>query len=113
MDKDFKKFILLDVIFFILMISFVNIYKTFFFIFTGFLVAYLSYRLVISFIEISTAASCPDQSTNNNEDNLYEFKLANFLFRNSTLIRTLKKITRNRLVKILKMYLKENNCIYC
>lgn len=115
MDKDLKKFILLDVIFFILLISFVNIYKTFFFIFTGFLVAYLSYRLVISFIEISTATSISsfaDQSTNNNnEDNIYEFKLANFLFRNSTLIRTLKKISRNRFVKIV--FSKENNSIYC
>ena len=96
LNKDLRNLIAFDIVVFILLITFVNAYKTYFLILTCALVTYLSYRLVSYFIEISTTATPPSRSANQ-EDDFYEFKLANLLFRNATLIRTIKMLSRNRL----------------
>lgn len=97
-NKDWKRIVAFDIALFFVIVTFVNTYKTFFFVLTGTLVAYLTYRFVNYFIEVSAKQarpSCSDQPIDLDDD-LYEFKLANLLFRNATLIRTIKMLSRNR-----------------
>lgn len=107
LNKDLQKLIVFDLALFIVLITIVNAYKAYFLFLTCLLVAYLTYRFVTYFIQLSCSTSISptlvdddDNDENVDNDEFYEIKLANLLFKNVTIYRMIKKFSRNRFVRI-------------